>query len=473
MIEWPLIGERMNPGQVLTKEEDLDGYFELGSKPRERWGIGLEYERVGVFRESGRAVPYEGPVSVETLLKNLARDRGWTPHEEGGRILALSKGGTRITLEPGAQLELSGAVHRTLPAMRDELGSFVTEIDDLSRPLGIAWLGLGLQPFSALQDIPWIPKTRYALMREYLPRRGTRAHMMMKQTACMQLNLDYGGEADAADKMRTAMALSPAVTALYANSPILEGRLNGMMSYRAWIWRDTDPDRCGLLPFVFRDGAGFSDYLEWALDVPMFFIVRGDTWMPPNGLTFRRFIRKGFEGTRPTVADFELHLTTLFPEVRLKKYVEVRGADSGDPLSCLALAALWKGLLYDGASRRAAWEMVRDMAFKDRVALLDEVCRFGPATRLTSSSRGPRSDGAMREPALVRDLLIELVRLARQGLNNQGAPEEGSFLDLLDRRLGGEGGCPAFRLAADWEGPLQRDPVRLIEATSQLALAPG
>ncbi|SRR6266571_1250146 len=459
----------MDPATVITSEEDLTGYFDLGAKPRERWGAGLEYERVGVFRDTGRAVPYEGPVSVETLLRNLARDRGWEPHEENGHVLSLSKGSTRVTLEPGAQLELSGAVHRGLATMRDELGAFVAEVDDLSRPLGIAWLGLGLQPFSPLDEIPWIPKARYAIMREYLPRRGSRAPVMMKQTACMQVNLDYGSEADAADKLRTAMALSPAVTALYANSPILEGRLNGFMTYRAWAWRDTDPDRCGLLPFVFRDGSGFADYLDYALDVPMFFVVRAEQWMPAQGMTFRRFIKKGFEGHRATVADFELHLTTLFPEVRLKRYVEVRGTDSGDPPSCLALVALWKGILYDGASRRAAWEMVRDMTFKERVALLDDVCRFGPAARL--APRPPRGDAGPREPGLVRDLLIELVRLARQGLNNQGVPEEAGFLDLLDRRLGGEGGCPAHRLAADWEGPMARDPRKLIEATSQLALS--
>ena len=461
----------MDPSTPITREEDLEGYFERGAKPRDRWGIGLEYERIGVLRETGRAVPYEGAaVSVENLLKDLARDHGWTPHEEAGRVLGLHRGGTRITLEPGAQLELSGAVHRTLQGMKEELLNYVTEVDEVSRPMEVTWLGLGLQPVTALADITMIPKKRYAIMRDYLPKRGARAHVMMKQTACIQLNLDYGSESDAADKLRTAMALSPLVTALYANSPLTEGRLNGFMSYRAWVWRDTDPDRCGLLPFVFKDGAGFADYLEYALDVPMFFVVRGDDWMPAHGMSFRKFIKKGFEGQRPTLSDFELHLTTLFPEVRLKKYIEVRGADSGDPASCLALAAFWKGILYDGASRRAAWEMVRDMSFKERDQLLGEVCRVGPAARVPGDP-APRAEGGARERVLVRDLLLDLVRLARQGLNNQGAPaDEADFLDLLDRRLGGEGGCPAARLAADWEGPLQRDPRRLVEALSQTAL---
>ncbi|HXH28493.1 MAG TPA: glutamate-cysteine ligase family protein, partial [Candidatus Polarisedimenticolia bacterium] len=443
---------------------DLRGYFEAGSKPRERWGLGLEYERVGVFRENGQAVPYEGEVSVEAILTSLTAERGWAATREGDHVLGAQKGDSRVTLEPGGQLELSGAVHRTLAGLKDELAAFLAEVDDLSRPRGVAWLGLGLQPFTPLKDIGFIPKERYAIMSDYLPRRGGRAHVMMKQTACIQINLDYGSEADAADKMRTAMGVSPLITALFANSPLTEGRLNGMMSYRAWAWRDTDADRCGLLPFVFKDGAGFDDYLDYALDVPMFFVVRGGGYRPVGGMTFRKFIRKGFEGTRATVADFETHLTTLFPEVRLKTYIEVRGADSGDPASCLALAALWKGLLYDGASRRRAWELVREMTFRERNALLDEVCRLGPQARL------PGAKGGRGGPRRARDLLLELVRLARQGLNNQGVPEEASFLDLLDRRLGGEGGCPAARLAADWEGPMQHDPRRLVEALEPITL---
>ena len=454
--------------EIIAREEDLHGYFDGGSKPRDRWGIGLEYERAGVFRDNGRAVPYEGPASVETLLTTLARTRGWEPILEGGRILGLAKGGTRLTLEPGAQLELSGAVHRGLASLREELSGFVSEVEETSRPHGITWLGIGLQPFTPLDEIGFIPKKRYAVMREYLPRRGARAHVMMKQTCGIQINLDYASEVDAADKVRTAMGLSPLLTALYANSPISEGRLNGFMSYRAWAWRDTDPDRCGLLPFVFKDRSGFADYLDYALDVPMFFVVRGEDYRPAGGMTFRKFIKKGLDGTRPTLADWELHLSTLFPEVRLKKYIEVRGMDSGEPASCLALAALLKGILYDGASRRSAWELVRDLAFKDRERLLDDACRMGPAARVPLPLTG-RGDAPARGTVVVRDLLIEIVRLARQGLNNQGCPEESEHLDLLDRRLGGEGGCPAARLAADWEGPLGRNPVKLVEALSQSA----
>lgn len=448
---------------IIGREEDLHGYFDTGSKPRERWGIGLEYERAGVFRDNGRAVPFEGPSSVETLLGTLSRNRGWEPIREGDRVLALQKEGTRITLEPGAQIELSGAVHRDLASLRNELMGFVSEVEDASRPHGITWLGIGVQPITPLDEIGFIPKKRYAIMREYLPRRGGHALVMMKQTCGIQVNLDYASEIDAADKLRTAMGISPLLTALYANSPISDGRLNGFMSYRAWAWRDTDPDRCGLLPFVFKDGAGFSDYLDYALDVPMFFVVRGEDYLPAGGMTFRKFIRKGLDGTRPTLTDWEVHLSTLFPEVRLKKYIEVRGMDSGEPASCLAIAALLKGILYDGASRRHAWELVRDLTFKDRERLLDDVCRAGPAARLAAPVSG-RGDAPARGTVVARDLLIEIVRLARQGLNNQGCPEESEYLGLLDRRLGGEGGCPAARLASDWEGPLGRNPVKLVEA---------
>jgi glutamate--cysteine ligase len=441
-------------GAVIAKEQDLEGYFDAGSKPRERWGVGLEWERFGLVRESLAPAPYEGERSVESLLKRLVQDDAWEGLEEDGRLLGARKGGTRITLEPGAQLEISGGVHKTLDGMRRELSDYIASVETASSPLGLRWAGIGMQPLAALDQIPWIPKKRYAIMREYLPQRGSRGHIMMKQTACIQANLDYGSEADAMEKMRTAMGVSPLVTALFANSPLTEGKANGMMSGRAWAWRDTDPDRCGLLPFVFRDGARFGDYLEYALEVPLFFVARGGVYHPGNGLTFRRFIRRGLDGERATFADFE-------------RYIELRGADSGDPAACMALAALWKGLLYDGASRREAWELVRELTMKERNALLDEICRRGPDARMP----GERwAGGARSQPALVRDVLVEVVRLARLGLNNQGTPAEAAYLDTLDLRLGGEGGCPARRLLRAWDEEMQRDPARLVEHLSRNTL---
>jgi glutamate--cysteine ligase len=452
----------MDPAAVISREEDLLERFRLGAKPRERWGVGIEYERLGVFRDTGRAIPYDGPASVEALLKAMVQQRDWTPHLEDGRILSLTRGHTSVTLEPGGQMELSGAVHPDLGGAKRELREFVTEVEELSRPLGIAWLGVGSHPLTSLDQISWIPKRRYAIMRDYLPTRGTLAHAMMQSTACIQINVDYHDEVDAFDKLRIAMGLSPLLTAVYANSPLTEGRRNGFMSYRAWIWRHTDPDRCGLLPFVFHENVGFADYLEYALDVPMFFVVRDHRYLPAGRTTFRTFIREGFQGARATHGDFQLHLTTLFPEVRMKEYIEMRGCDSGSPEACLALAAFWKGVLYDDAALAAAWQLVRDMTFEERDALLVRVCREGPAARVRDRGDSRRGSGVEK----VRDLLVELLRQARLGLERQGVSEEAAFLDPLDRQLDEEGACPAYRLTEDWDGPLRHDPRRLVDALS-------
>jgi glutamate--cysteine ligase len=318
-----------------------------------------------------------------------------------------------------------------------------------------------MQPFASLETIPWIPKRRYAIMRDYLPTRGTRGHVMMKQTACIQANLDYSSESDAMDKLRTALGISPLVTAVFANSPLTEGRPNGSLSRRAWAWRDTDPDRCGLLPFAYRDGAGFSDYLSWALDVPMFFVARGDGYHPARGVTFRQFIRQGFEGARPTLDDFELHLTTLFPEVRLKRYLEMRGADSCDPASAMALAALWKGILYDDAARRQAWTLVHDWSFEERVALLDAICALGPDAPLPGG-RSPRGVAPR-----AGELAGEILGLARAGLAAQGAAGESVWIERFERRVRRDGGCPARRILAAWEEPKGRDARRLVEDLSR------
>jgi glutamate--cysteine ligase len=444
---------------VITREDQLERYFEPGSKPRERWGIGLEYERFGLLEDTGEPIPYDGPRSVSAVLGTLVRERGWEPTLEDGRLLGARRGGTRITLEPGCQMELSGAVHRGLDTLETELRDYLAEVEAASRPAGVAWIGVGMQPLAPLDRLPWIPKRRYDVMRAYLPTRGRRGHIMMKQTACIQANLDYADERDAMRKMRAAMGLSPLVTALFAHSSLTAGTSNGMMSARAWAWRDTDSDRCGLLPFVFREGAGFGDYLEWALDVPMFFVIRGGEYLPGDGTTFRRFIRRGFRGHVPTMADFELHLTTLFPEVRLKHYIEMRGADSADPASAMALAALWKGLLYDDRVMDEAWELVSGWEYADRNAFLDEVCRAGRLARLPGAPPGG--------PQRAGDLFGTLLGLARTGLEAQGFAAEGAFLaPLADRARG----TPAERLVTDWDGAFGRNPGRLIAALSENTL---
>ncbi|HET8946095.1 MAG TPA: glutamate-cysteine ligase family protein [Candidatus Polarisedimenticolia bacterium] len=424
----------------IEREADLAGYFAAGAKPRAQWGIGLEYERFGVRADDLSPVPYDGPRSVRGLLESLAAGPGWSADREGDLLLGARHGATRLTLEPGCQLEMSGGVHADLDAAQRELFFYLDAVETASAPLGLLWMGVGMQPFTALDALPWFPKKRYAVMRDYLPRRGTRGLTMMKQTACIQVNLDYSDEADAFDKMRAAMGLTPIVTALFAHSPLTGGAPNGFLSARAWAWRDTDPDRCGLLPFVFREKAGFGDYLDYALDVPLFFIVRDGRYLPGEGKTFRDWIRGRVAGGRPTLEDFETHLTTLFPEVRLKHYIELRGADSGDPRAVLALGALWKGLLYDRAARDSSWELVRSWSFEERNALLDAVCRDGPAAPLPA--RGLRPGG----PKRAGDLFEAIVAAARRGLEAQGTPHEARWLEPLQRRIASGSACPALEL---------------------------
>jgi glutamate--cysteine ligase len=422
----------------IERESDLAGYFAAGAKPRARWGIGLEYERFGVRSDDLSPVPYDGPRSVRALLETLVSSGAWREDREGDLLLGARHGATRLTLEPGCQLEMSGGVHADLDAAGRELSDYVAAVEHASAPLGLTWMGVGMQPFSPLDAIPWLPKKRYAVMREYLPTRGRRGLTMMKQTACIQANLDYSDETDAMEKMRVAMGLTPLVTALFAHSPLTEGAPNGFLSARAWAWRDTDPDRCGLLPFVFREGAGFGDYLEYALDVPLFFVIRDGRYLPGDGRTFRDWIRGRVAGGPPTLDDFETHLTTLFPEVRLKRYIELRGADSGDPRAVLALGALWKGILYDPGARTAAWDLVRDQTFEERNALLDAVCREGPAAPLPDRARA----GEVRHAG---DLHGAILDLARRGLQAQGAGHEASLLEPLAALVSGPG-CPARAL---------------------------
>ncbi len=433
--------------RILESVRDLEGYFEGGSKPPEDWGVGIEYERVGVFAESGRAIPYHGRRSLSALLARLVAGEGWRPLYAGAHIIALEKDGTRITLEPGGQMELSGAVHRRLDSLREEVARWSEMTWEFSVPLGIRWLGLGLQPFTPLGEIPWVPKPRYGVMSAYLAATGPLSHVMMKQTACVQANLDYSDEADALEKLKTALGLTSVVTALYANSSLLEGESSGFLSYRSWVWQHTDPARCGLLPFVFSEGAGFADYLGYALDVPLMFILRGGEFVPMQGIPFRRFLQEGAGGQRATLADFELHLTTLFPEVRLKRYLEIRGGDSGDPAVAVSQVALWKGMLYDAASRREGWSLVAGFSPGERLRFHREISRLGPAARL-----GGRT---------ALEIGTDLHRIASAGLARLGEPS--GLLDPLAEIVFERKTCPGQVVLERWHGEWRREPRRLIE----------
>ena len=439
--------------------EDLLGYFRASETPREDWRVGTEHEKVGVYSDTGDRVPYEGPYGIGALLEKIAQATGWERVEERGRTIALSHDGASVTLEPGGQIELSGAPLRTSRQTCVEFNAHVDLVKELSDEFGIAWLGLGIDPFHEVAEIPVMPKTRYDLMRAYLPTRGALALEMMHATATVQANFDYADEADMIDKMRTALVVTPVVSALFANSSISGGKENGYVSRRQAIWRDTDPDRCGLIPFVFDPDFGYRRYAEWALDVPLFFVTRDGRYHAGDGTTFRQFMERGFQGLRPVLSDWDTHLTTLFPDVRLKRIIEVRGADTVPREGICALPALWKGILYDEAAREAAWSLLADTS----PSQLD-------AGQLDVARRGLRAEMAGRK---VLDLARELVGYSAEGLRRIAfdCPEtaetdrdESGFLDPLYEQIA-RGISPGEEIAERWRGEWGRNRVRLIEAT--------
>ncbi len=391
------------PSPLVESVDDLVAVIRAGEKPRAAFRVGTEHEKLPYYESSLLPVPYDG--GIREVLLGLVH-LGWQP-DDPLRPVWLSRDGASITLEPGGQLELSGAPLASVHEGSVELSRHLQEVAQVAAPLGIAFANLGLRPTDEPQAMPWVPKERYRIMRAYLPSRGRAALEMMVLSATVQANFDFENEADMADKMRTAMAISPVVAGLFANSPYTRGRWLGRRSRRYAIWRDVDADRCGLLPFVFHSDFGYRAYVEWALDVPMLFVRRQGRYVPAQHMTFRRFWHEGLDGARATIADFENHLSSLFPEVRLKTFLEVRCADAGPPQMALALAALWKGLLYDAEARAAAWGLLAEQPFASRVAMQMAIAQGG----LGAHGRGWHAG----------ELAAELVRLAGLGLERQGA----------------------------------------------------
>ncbi|MEW6272891.1 MAG: glutamate--cysteine ligase [Thermodesulfobacteriota bacterium] len=440
----------------IEKIDQLVEHFERGAKPRSEFRIGTEYEKVAVDRRTGAAIPFSGKRGVETILRGLADRYGWEPQEEEGRIIALSRPPGEITLEPGGQVELSGRPCATLHEADEELREHVREVVSVADELDVAFLGLGIQPFSRLDEIEQVPKKRYAIMAPYMEKVGTLGLRMMKQTATVQTNLDYESEADAMQKMRVATGLGPILNALFANSPITDGKPNGFLSYRGHIWTDTDNARSGILPFVFAPRAGFADYVEWALDVPMYFVKRGKSYVDLTGIPFRRFWMEGARGLRATVGDFALHLSTLFPEVRLKTYIELRMVDSQPPESMLALSAIAKGVLYEADCMLAAWDLVKDWRFEERVHLNDAVHRTAMATPVRRYR--------------VQDLARELLDIAEEGLRRQDRRDargesEAIYLERA-RDYARSGKSPAERVLERWTSAWRRDVDDLVALTA-------
>jgi len=407
-----------------------------GDGPR---GIGTEHEKFGYDAETLQPLPWDGPRGISAHLETLASDHGWTPIvDDTGRAMALEREGAHITLEPGGQLELSGGVTRTVHETRDELARHVRETADVGDTLGQRWAFFGLRPTGTKDDVPWMPRSRHAIMRRYLGGQGRLAHWMMKMTCTVQANYDYRTEADALDMLRVGGRLSPLVTALFANSPIVEGERSAFASWRMHVWEHTDDDRCGTPAFYLDPDATFDDVVQWLLDVPMFFLLRDGRYIDVAGASFRDFMANGLDGHTATMGDWELHMSTVFPDVRIKKYIETRTADGGPPWAILALPALWKGLFYDDDARAAAARLVATTDPAALKAFAFDVARRGLDAEWQGTS--------------ARDLATELVRIAGDSLDGLAVgheTERGYLAPLLDDA--GIARSPADRFAADWD----------------------
>ena len=437
---------------VVTDRRELVEYLAAGCKPAQAWRIGTEHEKF-VFRlDDHSPVAHGGPDGIGAFLERLSA-YGWEPVYEHGHPIALHRDGAAITLEPAGQLELSGAPLADLHASCQEVNEHLREVREVAEELGVGLIGLGFHPTARREAMPWMPKERYAIMHRYMPQVGTLGLDMMTRSCGVQVNLDFASEADMVRKFRVSLALQPIATALFANSPFTDGQPNGFLSYRAHVWTDTDADRCGVPRFVFEPGMGFERYTEYALDVPMYFIVREGELIDCAGQSFRDFLAGRLParpGEQPTLADWEDHLTTLFPEVRIKRFMEQRGADSGPWGRLCALPALWVGLLYDDTALDAAAQLIADWTVDEIEALRRDTARSGLKARLRGRSAQAIAQDAL---AIARGGLQRRARLDRNGR------DESHFLDALDA-IAASGVTPAERLLhayqGRWHGDLER-----------------
>ena len=442
-------------GGPIERHEQLAEYLAQGCKPKEDWRIGTEHEKFGYCKDTLKPLPYDGERSIRAMLEGLRDRYGWASVEEGGKIIGLQKDGANVSLEPGGQLELSGAPLETIHQTCDEVNTHLREVQSVADGIGAGFIGLGAAPHWTHEDMPLMPKGRYKLMGGYMQKVGALGTSMMRRTCTVQVNLDFASEADMVQKLRVSLAIQPVATALFANSPFTEGKLNGHKSWRARIWRDLDPDRTGMLPFVFEDGFGFEAYVQYALDVPMYFVYRDGTYINALGQSFRDFLKgdlPALPGEKPTLSDWADHLTTIFPEARLKKFIEMRGADGGPWRRLCALPALWVGLTYDQTALDAAWDLVRDW---------DAETRDGLRVAASVDALDARVNGVA-----MRDLAREVVSIADAGLKSRARPgaggllpDETHFLNALKESLD-SGEVPADELIrryrTDWDGDVTR-----------------
>ena len=438
---------------IIEHRDQLVAPMQAGEKPKDAWRIGTEHEKLVYKREDFRAPSHGEPCGIRDLLLAL-RQFGWEPIEENGEVIAMKGPDGTVSLEPAGQLELSGAPLENLHQTCAETGRHLEQVKAIGEKCGVGFLGLGMWPDKTREELPVMPKGRYEIMMRHMPRVGSLGLDMMLRTCTIQVNLDYGSEADMAQKFRTSLALQPLATALFANSPFTEGKPNGFLSYRSHIWSDTDPHRTGMLPFVFEDGFGYERYVDYMLDVPMYFVFREGKYIDAAGLSFRDFLDGNLSvlpGEKPTESDWWDHLSTAFPEVRLKSFLEMRGASGGPWSRICALPAFWVGLLYDQSALDAAWDLVKHWTMEEREALRSAVPKQALDTPL------PRG-------GTLRDLGKEVLTISRSGLAararlSSGGDNETGFLETLDEIVA-SGKVPAQRLLdkyhGEWGGDITR-----------------
>lgn len=442
-------------GGPIERHEQLAEYLASGCKPKEDWRIGTEHEKFGYCKDTLKPLPYDGERSIKAVLNGLRDRYGWAPIEEAGNIIGLQKGSANVSLEPGGQLELSGAPLETIHQTCDEVNEHLREVQSVADEIGARFIGLGAAPHWTHDDMPLMPKGRYKLMDGYMQKVGDLGTSMMRRTCTVQVNLDFSSEADMVQKLRVSLALQPVATALFSNSPFTESKLNGHKSWRARIWRDLDADRTGMLPFVFEDGFGFESWVQYALDVPMYFVYRDGQYINALGMSFRDFLKgelPALPGEKPTLSDWADHLTTIFPEARIKKFIEMRGADGGPWRRLCALPAFWVGLMYDQAALDAAWDLVKDWDAETREALRVAASVDGLAANVDTIS--------------MRKLSEQVVDIAEAGLKARARegvggmlPDETHFLNALRETLE-TGETPADELLrrynSDWNGDVTK-----------------
>jgi glutamate--cysteine ligase len=439
--------------ELLESSEQLLSYFTGAYKPEENWRVGSEYEKFIIGYPGFKPLEYEGPVGIRSLFNRLEKNFKWNPEYEDKNVIALLRDGESVSLEPGGQVELSGKPFKSLHDSKKEVDRHIAELKEVTEDWKIAWFSCGMNPFLANDEIPWMPKKRYGIMKNYLITQGHLAHMMMKQTATIQANIDYKSEEDAIKKLRIATGVNSIVTAMFANSAIYKGKETGFLTQRSYIWKYTDPERCGIIKNLFSPDYAFTDYINFALDVHMFLIKRNGEMINMTHMTFREFMKKGYEGMRATVTDWGYHLSTVFPEVRLLKYIELRGADSQPLELYLAIPAIWKGILYNESALDAAWELVKNIDYDTRVQWHEDVSREAMQAKI----------GRFK----TKELATELFNISQEGLKiqrelNEKGQDETIYLEELNEMVIKKGKSPAETLIEKWETTFDRSLDKLL-----------